>query len=106
LNTSNRDLFVDGSIFSDPTNENCSLAVMVNHSRKKDANLEIDYLDPSNDKDGDKRERVFWLKKRRGVTIEAGDFLFWNYAQGCNTDFNLKRSSPAKNRNDPTWDDL
>ena len=93
VNTTGKNLFVDGFKYADPLSAIWAPGPTVNHERVKYCKLAPHHVTGTADS-----MRGFWLQRKRGEIITKGEPLFWSYDCGAgkfDKDYGLTSSTPA-----------
>jgi len=92
LNSTGKNLFVDGFKYADPTSPIWAPGPTVNHERVKYCKLAPHHVTGTTDS-----MRGFWLQRKRGEIITKGEPLFWSYDCGAgkfDKDYGLTSNTP------------
>jgi hypothetical protein len=91
VNSTGKNLFVDGLKYSDPKSSIWAPGPTVNHERTQYCKLEPHHVS------GNEAIRGFWLQRKRGEIITKGEPLFWSYDCGVgkfDADYGLDKLGP------------
>ena len=92
VNTTGKNLFVDGFKYADPLSPIWAPGPTVNHERVKYCKLAPYHVTGTNES-----MRGFWLQRKKGEIITKGEPLFWSYDCGAgkfDKDYGLNASTP------------
>jgi hypothetical protein len=92
VNTTGKNLFVDGFKYADPLSPIWAPGPTVNHERVKYCKLAPHHVVGTSDS-----MRGFWLQRKKGEIITKGEPLFWSYDCGAgkfDKDYGLTNSTP------------